>query len=639
MKTKLLLLAGIGACALGWAAKDPVIMKVNGVDVPKSEFEYLYHKNSQQQMTQQPIDEYVDMFVNYRLKVADAMNDGIDTTATFRQEMAQYRHDLAAPYMADSLYLNKLVAEAYDRSHKEVNASHIMIFKQNNPQDDSRSKAFLDSLRTELVKGADFDALARQYSQDRGTSQRGGNLGYMVAGRYPYSFEVVAFGMQPGEISDVTETRMGYHIIKVNDIRPARGSVRVAHILVMPEDKDPASAVAAKAKIDSIYNVAKADPSKFEQLARQFSQDPGSARQGGMLPWFTAGQMVPEFEEVSFSIPAKTLSEPFQSQFGWHIIYKYDEKGAPSLAEMKDSELRKIQNPQDDRYSMVRSNLTSNLSKKHKPVFDKKNLALLKDKVAANGIDSLFYVSSPADAALLLTIGKNTYSTADFKSSLHNAVFSDSAAAVNFLDEALDNYLYNNLVIAEEDWLEANRPDYRNLLHEYKNGSLLYESSVKNVWNKAAQDKEGLMKYFDAHRADYSWVEPKAKGVLVQAKNDSVAQAVVTRYSELPKDEAIGKLKKEFKGEATIDRILMAKGQNGLIDALMFGEGNPTPTNANFTSCLIIDGRVLYAPEEMEDVKGQVTGDYQEALEEEWITSLRNKYPVEIDRKVLKSVK
>ncbi|MDE6235883.1 MAG: peptidyl-prolyl cis-trans isomerase [Muribaculaceae bacterium] len=640
MKTKILLGAGLGFCALAWAAKDPVIMKVNGVDVPKSEFEYLYHKNSQQQVAPQPLDEYVEMFVNYRLKVADAIDSGVDTTASFRQEMAQYRHDLAAPYLADSVFLNRLVQEACDRAREEVKASHIMIFKHGKPEEDVMSKARLDSLLREIKGGADFAELAKQYSEDRGTSQRGGDLGYMVAGRYPYSFEKVAFSMQPGEVSDITETRMGYHIIKVTDRRPAMGQVRVAHILLMnPQDGNPETMAANKARIDSICAVAKADPSKFEQLARDFSNDPGSARQGGMLPWFGAGQMVPEFEEVAFTLPNQSLSEPFQTQFGWHLIYKYDQKGAPSLAEMKPAELNRIQNPQDDRYALVRDNQIERLSKKHKAVFNKKATEAIKSYIGQNGLDSAFYAPAAIDSETLLTIQKKPYSVKDFKSGLRDAIQPDKSLALQYINEALDAYLYRNLIETEEDWLEANQPEYRNLLHEYRNGSLLYETSVKNVWNRAGQDKEGLDQFFQTHRDDYKWIEPRAKGVLVQAKNDSIAQAIAARYAELPKAEAVSRLKKEYKGEATVDRILMAKGQNALVDALMFGEGDPTPSNSNYTTCFILDGRILNAPEEVDDVKGQVTGDYQEALEEEWIAALRKKYPVEINRKVLNSVK
>lgn len=640
MKTKLLLGAGLGMCALAWAAKDPVIMTVNGVDVPKSEFEYLYHKNSQQQLTPQPLDEYVEMFVNYRLKVADAVAEGIDTTASFRQEMLQYRHDLAAPYMADSVLLNKLVDEAWRRSGEEVQASHIMIFKRNDDAGNARGRQLLDSLHGVLKKGGDFAELARQYSQDRGSNSRGGDLGYMTAGRYPYSFEKAAYALAPGEVSDVVETRIGYHLIKVADRRPARGTVRVAHILLLDQaGSEPAHSAEVKARIDSLYAVAKADPSKFEDLAREYSDDKGSARQGGMLNWFGAGQMVPEFEQVAFDLPVESLSEPFRTQFGWHLIYKYGQKGVPSKEEMKPGELQRIANPQDDRFQIVKDAQIARLLKKHKREINSKAVGALNEYVAANGIDSTFYLPSEIDALTLVTVDKTPATVGEFKATMRGAIQPDKDVAAEYLRERLDAFANRQLVFAEEGWLEANQPDYRNLLHEYQNGSLLYEASVRNVWNKAAQDKEGLDKFFDARRGDYRWIEPRAKGILVQAKNDSVAQDIARRYTELSKNDAVSRLKKEYKGEAQIDRILMAKGQNALVDALMFGEGEPTPLNSSYTVCLMLDGRLINAPEEVDDVKGQVTSDYQEALEEEWVKSLREKYPVVINKKVLKSVK
>ena len=640
MKTKLLLGAGLGMCALAWAAKDPVIMTVNGVDVPKSEFEYLYHKNSQQQLTAQPLDDYVEMFVNYRLKVADAIADGVDTTASFRQEMAQYRHELAAPYMADSVLLNNLVKEAWQRSADELQVSHIMLFKRNSNAENEQSRHTLDSLRTALKDGADFADLAARYSQDRGTNQRGGDLGYITAGRYPYSFEKAAYAMKSGDVSDVVESPVGYHLIKAGARRPARGTVHVAHILLMdPQGSAPEESQAIKARIDSIYELAKADPSKFDDLARRLSDDKGTAQQGGMLPWFGSGQMVQEFEDQAFNLPVESLSEPFRTRFGWHIIYKYGQRGVPSLEEMKPGELARIQSPQDERYGIVRDAQRERLAKKHKAAFNEKTASKLREYVAANGLDSIFYQTPALDREQLLSVGKSTYSVGDFKSSLHGSLQPDPHVAATILNDALNNYMSRQLVEAEEEWLEENQPDYRNLLHEYRNGSLLYESSLKNVWNRASQDKKGLEDYFEAHRADYKWIEPRAKGILVQAKNDSIAADIARRYAELPKDEAFNRLKKEYKGEAQIDRILMAKGQNALVDALMFGEGEPTPLNAAYTVCLMLDGRLIKAPENVDDVKGQVTSDYQESLEEAWVASLREKYPVVIDRKVLKKVK
>ena len=179
------------AVAMAFAAKDPVIMTVNGVDVPKSEFEYLYNKNSQQQINPQTLEEYVEMFKLYKMKVADAKAEGLDTLESFLKETSQYRHDLAAPYLADSAYINKLVDEAYARSQREVEAKHIMFFKTRGAAENAAMKARLDSLRGVIVNGGDFEELARQYSQDRGSSQRGGNMGFIVAGNFPYALSLI----------------------------------------------------------------------------------------------------------------------------------------------------------------------------------------------------------------------------------------------------------------------------------------------------------------------------------------------------------------------------------------------------------------------------------------------------------------
>lgn len=642
MKTKLLLGAGLGVCALAWAAKDPVIMTVNGVDVPKSEFEYLYHKNSQQQLAPQPIDEYVDMFVNYRLKVADACAAGIDTTAAFRQEMAQYRHDLAAPYMADSVFLNSLVKQTYDRSREEVETSHIMIFKKPDPAANIKAVATLDSIRAAAMAGEDFGTLAAEYSEDRGSKGRGGSMGFITTGRFPYKFEEAAFALQPGEISGVVESPVGYHIIKSGKHRPARGTVRAAHILILDQNGTPEESAARKARIDSIYDVVKANPSKFEEMAMRYSDDKGSARQGGMLQWFGSGMMVQEFDSVAFALPVGQISEPVRTQFGWHIIHKLDRKDPPSLAEMKSAELARIANPQDERFQMVKKHQTEMLAKKHAMRLNDAALTPMRDYASSTGIDSVFYAkfSAPEFAGVeLLHIGKKSVPLKGLIDMMHSVSRPVGEPSLTYIDAALDNFENQQLVEVEEEWLEANQPEYRNLLHEYTNGSLLYEASVRNVWDKAAKDTEGLQDYFDQNRANYAWDTPRAKGILVQAKNDSVAADISRRYLDLPADEAVSTLKKEYKGEAQIDRILVHKGQNPLVDSLMFGEGTPTPSNANYTVCFILDGRLIDAPEEIGDVRGLVTGDYQEALEQAWVADLRSRYPVTINRKVLSKVK
>ena len=394
---------GISAFALALAAKEAVVMTVNGVDVPKSEFEYLYHKNSQQQMSPQPIEDYVELFKLYKLKVADARAEGLDTVETFKKEMEQYRHDLAAPYLADSTYLYKLLEEAHERASQEVEAQHIMFFKTRDDAQNAVLRQRADSLMNVLKRGGNFEELAAEYSGDRGTNTKGGKMGYITALQYPYEFETAAYSLSEGEISDVVESPVGYHILKGGKKRPASGEVLASHILIMTQgdsDKEPA----AKHLIDSLYRVVKADPTKFDDIARRFSDDKGSGREGGKLPWFGRGRMVAEFDSVAFAIPDGSISEPFKTRFGYHIIYRHDHKGAPSVQDMKPRFMSIISSGQDPRANMIRDNQTEKLAKKYKSSLNRQTADILKADVAANGIDSLFYVKGAADSRELVSV-------------------------------------------------------------------------------------------------------------------------------------------------------------------------------------------------------------------------------------------
>ena len=247
MRNKILVGAGLSACALAWAAKDPVIMTINGVDVPKSEFEYLYHKNSQQQLAPQPLEEYAEMFKVYKLKVADAKACGIDTTASFRKEMLQYRRELAAPFLADSAYINQLVSEAAQRSAEDVEASHIMMLKSRDAAENHRQRMRLDSIRQELLKGGDFTDLAVRFSQDKSVTFNKGYMGYISSGRFPYDFESAVYTTPEGEISEIVESPAGYHLVKAGKRRPSRGKVEAAHIMKMvPKTATEADKIKAK---------------------------------------------------------------------------------------------------------------------------------------------------------------------------------------------------------------------------------------------------------------------------------------------------------------------------------------------------------------------------------------------------------
>ena len=641
MKSKFLVgsVALLSAGAIAWAAKDPVVMTINGEDVPKSELEYLYHKNSQQQVEAQPLEEYIGMFELYKMKVADAKAEGIDTTAAFVAEMAQYRRDLANPYVADSVYLNKLVDEAYEHSREELDYSHIMLSKGRNAAENAKSRALADSIRTALVGGADFEELARKYSTDRTVTTNGGHLGYIASGRLPYSFEHEAYSLQPGEISKVVESNAGYHILKGGPRRPAQGTVSASHILkkVAP-NASPEEEARVKSQVDSLYALLAQNPSLFEQIALSESEDPGSARMGGRIGWFSAGMMVPEFSDVAFAIPVGTVSEPVRTAFGWHIIKKLDAHGVPSREEMKPQLLNTMNDQRDERFKLIRDNRDRNLANKHKAKVNDAAYQAMKQHVAQKGVANDFYATFGGSSDALFTIAGKNYPVSNFVASFNNAVYPDPFVGGMLFDDKYASAYDDALMEAEEDWLYANTDDYRNLLNEYRDGSLLYEVSVRKVWDKAANDIPGLENYFSEHRSNYTFEEPRAKGFLVLAKNDSIAGLIKDRFPSLENDSVVTVLRREFRNEAVIDRMLAPKGLNRFVDKVFF-DGPDPELNPKFPVYFILGGRVLEQPEEMSDVKGKVTSDYQQLLEQNWTTELRKRYPVVRNEKELKKIK
>lgn len=643
MKTKLLAGIGLSACALGFAAKDKVVMRVNGVDVPKSEFEYLYNKNSQQQITSQPLEEYVEMFKLYKLKVADAKAEGLDTTASFKKEMRQYRAELSAPYLVDSVYINSLVDETYKRSEKEAEAYHIMMMKSRDGKENKRSRQLLDSLRGELKKGASFSELARKYSQDKSAVSNGGYLGYIQVNHFPYLFEKTVFELPEGEISEIVESPVGYHLLKGGKKRKARGQVLVSHIMKRLDPKaDDAVKEETKRNIDSIYNVVIADPSKFAEMARLYSDDRGTARMGGQLPWFGSGEMVQEFDSVAFRIPVGAISSPFKTSYGWHFIQKNEARENESLEEMKPNLINRMSVPQDERFAMIRNHQNERIGKKHNLRPNRQSFALMSEYISSNGLDSLFYVrfgNGKEASAQLFLIDKVPTTVGEFADYLNNATLEDPEAANKMLENSYEAFLNMRLLDAERKWLEDNVADYRNLMKEYEEGTLLYDVSVRKVWDKAAKDQQGLDDYFNRHRDDYHWQQPHVKGYLIQASSDSVANLVKERLPQLGSDSIVRTIRKEFPKVVQIDKVLVEKGHNQMVDYLIFGGPEYQPQAAKYKSFFMFDARILNDPEDSTDVKGLVTSDYQNELQKAWEEELLTKYPVVVNEKELRGIK
>lgn len=632
MKKYIVTAAVLGAVLVAFGAKDndPVLMKVNGKDVRLSEFEYLYNKNNSQQLEPQTLDEYVGMFADYKRKVADAEAAGLDTTADFRNEYDRYCLDLIRPYLRDQAVEDSLLQVSYNHLKDEVRVSHIMLDYGTTEAQHAAAMKTADSLRTLLVEGkADYADIARRYSVDDYSKKRDGVMGVVTPGQYPWAFEDAAYNTAVGQVSPVVNSGFGLHIIRVDSRRPAKGEVHAAHILRLtrgvPEDQH----AAVKAKIDSIYELVKAPGTDFAQLAKEYSED-GSAQRGGDLGWFGSGRMVQPFDSIAFALADGAVSEPFQTQFGYHIIKRYEHRDILPLDKVREQLLNKMQN--DERGLLPEQMRMQQLIAQYGAEL---NTTALQNFNAYKG-------SAYKNAKAFTVDGKATK-----LSEVVNALCQRLGTDINGLNyqQVLDEAtaMRDKAVIARfKDNLIATNPEFRNLSKEYRDGILMFEIANRKVWDRSSKDKEGLEQYFESHRADYKWDKPKYKAYVIFTTTPEMmdkAKAFTDSVGKPNPDTFVSEVNKRFGRDVKVERVIAGQGDNAITDYLGFGAEKPESGNSRWTYYYAVDGQILDTPQEAIDVKGAVTTDYQGELERQWLEELRAKYPVKIDKKVLKQVK
>ena len=323
LKFLLLVVFSFTLFAVQAQSKDvTVFIDFGDEQVTKAEFKRVYQKNNSGEIiSKSTVDEYLDLYINFKLKVKEAVSLGMDKDKAFIKELSGYRKQLAQPYLTADGIMEELKQEAYQRLKEDIKASHILIKLDQDASPEDTAAAYKRAVRVKknLENGQDFELMAKQYSDDPSAKTNGGDLGYFTSFYMVYPFESAAYNTKKGEISDIVRTQFGYHVLKVTDRRPAVENIKVAHILIS-SDKELSKTNYPEGKIKEIY--AKIEQGEnFEDLAAQFSDDTRSASEGGELPMFGVGRMVPEFEQAAFSLQKEgDISEPFQTQYGWHIV-------------------------------------------------------------------------------------------------------------------------------------------------------------------------------------------------------------------------------------------------------------------------------------------------------------------------------
>ncbi len=641
MKKKPFIISALACAAILSASAsknaDPVLMTINGKDVRQSEFEYLYHKNNLQQLAPQSIDEYIEMFIVYKLKVADAEAAGLHQTDAFTKEFNGYCAELSRPYLRDSIVEKRLVEEAYARMATSRKVSHIMLPLGSTYDEKEANRMKLDSIRTAIVNGsADFGEMAVRYSSDRSARVNNGSMGYINVNSYPYPFEKTAWETPVGEISPVIEDApFGFHIIRVEDERPNPGKVEARHILKLTNGLSEEEGTAKKAQIDSIYNLL-ASGGDFDAIARAESEDPGSAANGGRLGWFGPGEMVKEFEDAAFGLKDGGISAPFKTAYGYHIVQTLAHRGIGSLAE--ESERIKAAISRDMRSVMPETERMAQLKAELGVKIDSTGLMQARSRMTGDSPAEQLR-SLQADNSLIATVGNRTISIGDVINYIPSNVLEGANDAFTVLNSGLENKINETVVEETRKNLAENNSEYRNLTNEYRDGILLFEISNRNVWERSTSDTEGLQKFFSANRAKYTWDKPHYKGYVIFATNDSIA-GEAQKYlaaNQVENDSLVSVMRANYGRNIKIEKVVTGKGENAIVDNVAFNGERPEAPG-RWTAWFGYAGRVIDTPEEANDVRGAVASDYQQQLESEWIEALRKKYKVKLNKKALKAL-
>jgi peptidyl-prolyl cis-trans isomerase SurA len=518
------------------ATKQPVVETLGTAQVPASEFSYVYRKNNSSAPefgTKASVAEYLDLYTNFKLKVLEAEQRGLDTTQAFKRELDGYKQQLAQPYLTEKSVTDKLVREAYDRMSKEVSASHILIRVQPDadPKDTLAAYQKATALRQRVTSGEDFAKVARETSEDPSARDNAGRLGYFTAMQMVYPFESVAYSTPVGQVSQPVRTRFGYHIIKVNDMRPAQGEIKVAHLMIRATPGMPkADSVTVKKKVDELYSRLTQRKENWEKLVTQFSEDAGSAANSGELPPFGTGRMIPTFEEAAFKLQKPgDLSRPVQTPYGWHIIRLIEKQPIPTFEAMEPTLKSKVS--KDSRSELNRAaflkrvrtenNFTENAAGKEY-VLTKADTALVNGRFkytapAAPATPAKGKKVATGDAQTLFTIQGKPYLVSDFLTYVQQHQKARPGSDARFtMQQLYDQYVDESLTEFEKANLETKYEDYRMLVKEYRDGILLFQLMDEKVWSKAIEDTVGLQQFFAANQAKYQW-EPRVQGIVISA--------------------------------------------------------------------------------------------------------------------------
>ncbi len=638
---------------------DDVLLTVAGEKITKTEFLNVYKKNNIKGdvMDKKSLDEYLNLYINFKLKVKEAEEQKLDTFTSFKNELAGYRKQLAQPYLTDKQVDDDIIREAYDRLQWDIRASHILIkvSKDALPEDTLIAYKKIMKIRDRLLKGEDFATVCKETSDDPSARDReepdsksifkgnGGDLGYFSVLDMIYPFEEAAYKTAVGSVSLPVRTDYGYHLIKVVDRKPAMGRVVAAHIFIeVPKDAKPEALPSYKTKIDEAYAKLKGG-AKFEDVVNEYSDDKGSAAKGGVLQSFGVNRMVPEFIQAIAKLNLGDYSEPVLTVYGWHIIKLVERTPVKSFDEEKTQLKSRIM--KDSRSNKSKESVINRIRNEYG--FNE-NPGAVNDfyKVVDSTIfDGKWDMERAAGLTKnMFNIGDKSYSQQDFAKYIGSKQGKRSKMKLHpFINDRYASFVDESCIQYEDGKLEQKYPEFKSLMKEYRDGIMLFELTDKKVWSKAIQDTTGLQEFYEKNKNKYMWDERLDASIFTCNNEETAKKArkLVKAYEngKITEMDIYKKINTDSLPILKIERKKFSKKDNPIIDETTWEKG-VTDNISKDDKVIFVVKHNLVAPEPklLKEAKGLITADYQNYLEEEWIKQLRIKYSYDVNQTVFESL-
>ena len=617
--------------------ENDTLLTISGEPILANEFVRVYNKNLNlvQDDSQKNVNSYLELFVNYKLKLSEARALRYDKDPKYINEFKSYKNQLTQSYLTDKNVTDDLVREAYDRTVNEVKAQHILVLLDDVETDTLAAYSKIEAYRDRFIN-EDFESLKKELHNGKSIFVE--DLGYFSAFKMVYNFESAAYATEEGAVSQPFRTRFGFHVVKVLEKRKSKGEVSVAHIMISNTQKD--TTLVAKDRIEELHRLL-LQGEDFGELAKQFSDDKSSAMRGGELKPFKSGQINSEiFETTAFELnPSTPISKPIQTQFGWHILKFIDKTPVQSFEKLQPELMNRV--GKDSRSQLVKAKMLEQLLVEYQIETPNSNLPVLESNLNYITSQNIWELPSKFDKnQSFLSIKNKTYSFGDFLEYLNknqksiNKQWSTSVVVkkqyASFLEKSVFKYKKENL--------ENENEEFAHILNEYREGLLLFELMQDKIWEGAKNDSIGLQEFYDSNKQNYIWPD-RIEG--------SVARSADAKYIK-----KVRKYWSKNQSNTAIDEVLNKEQQNVMFSNGEFELEHPKlPKRIQFKtgiSKVIEENSNFYAvnvtalkpsaPKTFEEAKGQLVADYQTVLESDWINELRAKFKVDINQDVLAKV-